>query len=75
MNTDNSEKNGTYWWTILDIEPKADLFSYYYHYFGIGELKNFIIQNNEKVTQKILSAIEKMTKTDNKITLVNTKFS
>ena len=25
-NTDNSSKGGTYWWSILDIEPKADIF-------------------------------------------------
>ena len=25
-NTDSSEKKGTYWWSILDIEPKKDLF-------------------------------------------------
>ena len=25
-NTDNSSKGGTYWWSILDIEPKGDIF-------------------------------------------------
>lgn len=42
--------------------------------FGIEGLKNFMIQNDEKVIQKILSGIEKMTRSDNKITLVNIKF-
>ena len=25
-NTDSSDKNGTHWWSILDIKPKTDLF-------------------------------------------------
>ena len=25
-NTDGSDKNGTHWWSILDIEPRRDLF-------------------------------------------------
>ena len=59
---------------MLDIESKPDLF-FFFDSFGIEELKNFMIQNDEKVIQKILSGIEKMTRSDNKITLVNIKFS
>ena len=25
-NTDSSDKGGTHWWSILDIEPRTDLF-------------------------------------------------
>ena len=25
-NTDDSEKKGTHWWSILNIEPKTDIF-------------------------------------------------
>ena len=25
-NTDSLDKNGAHWWSILDIEPKTDLF-------------------------------------------------
>ena len=25
-NTDDSQKDGTHWWSILDIEPKTDIF-------------------------------------------------
>ena len=71
-NTDSAEKNGTHWWSILDIEPKTDLFFYS---FGIEGSKNFIIQDNKNIIQKILNGIEKMTRTDIKLTLVNTKFS
>ena len=51
------------------------IFFFFFDSFGIEEPKNFMIQNDEKVIQKILSGIEKMTRSDNKITLVNIKFS
>ena len=25
-NTDSSDKDGTHWWSIMDIDPKTDLF-------------------------------------------------
>ena len=37
---------------MLDIEPKADIFFFYL--FGIDGLKNFIIQDDRKVIEKIL---------------------
>ena len=43
--------------------------------FGIDGVKNFIIQHDRKVTEKILFGTEQMTKTDNKISLVNIKFN
>ena len=71
-NTDSSDKDGTHWDSILDIEPKTDFFFYS---FGIESLKNFIIQDDKKIVEKILSGIEKMTRTDNKLMLVNIKLS
>ena len=38
-------------------------------------LKIFIIQDDKKVIEKILFRIEQLTRTDNKITLVNIKFN
>ena len=38
-------------------------------------LKSFIIQDNKKVIEKILLGTEQLTRTDNKITHVNIKFS
>lgn len=52
----------------MDIEPQTDLFS------DVDDLKSFIIQDNEKVIEKILFGIEQLTKTDNKTTLVTAKF-
>ena len=37
-------------------------------------MKRFIIQDNKKVIEKILYASDQMTRTDEKITLVNIKF-
>ena len=44
----SSDKNDTHWWSILDIEPKTDLFFYT---FGVHGLKSFIIQDNKKVIE------------------------
>ena len=38
-------------------------------------LKSFLIQDDKKVTEKILLGIEQLTRTDNKITLANITFS
>ena len=72
-NTDSSDKNDTHWWSILDIEPRADLI--FFDTFGVDCLKSFIIQDNKKVVEKIFFATEQLTRTDNKITLVNIKFN
>ena len=61
-NTGASSKSGTHWWSILDIEPKANIF--FFDSFGIDVLKNFIMQDDRT---------EQMTRT--KLTLVNIKFN
>ena len=72
-NTDASSKIGMHWWSILNIEPNADTF--FFNSFGIDGLKKFIIQDDRKVTEKILFGTKQMTRIDNKITLVNIKFN
>ena len=72
-NTDSSENSGTHWWSILDIEPKTDIF--FFDSFGIDGLKHFIIQDDRETTEKILFRTEKMTRTDNNITLCNIRFN
>ena len=72
-NTDSSDKRGTHWWSILDIEPRTDLLFFYS--FGVDSLKSFMIQNDKKVIEKILFGTEQLTRTDNKITHANVKFS
>ena len=60
-------------WSILDIEPKADIF--FFDSFGIDGLTNFFIQNDRKVIEKILFGTEQITRANNKITLANIKFN
>ena len=72
-NTDSSSKRETHWWIIFYIEPKIDIF--FFDLFGLDSLRQFIIQDDKKVIEKILFGTEQMTRTDNKITLVNIKFN
>ena len=71
--TDANKKKGTHWWSILNIEPKNELF--FFDSFGLDGLKHFIIQDDRKIIDKILIAIEQMNKTDQKITLCKIKFN
>ena len=72
-NTDASDKPGVHWWSILDIEPRTDIF--FFDSYGIEGLKHFIIQDDKPIVDKILIGIEKMDKTDDKITLCKIKFN
>ena len=60
-NTDSSEEGRTHWWSILDIEPKTDIF--FFDSFGLDGLKHFIIQYNRQVIEKTLFGMEKMART------------
>ena len=60
-NTDDSEKEGRHWWSILDIEPKTDIF--FFESYGLDGLKHFIIQDDKE-----------MDRTDEKITLCKIQF-
>ena len=72
-NTDASNKSETHWWSILDIEPRTDIF--FFDSYGIDGLKHFIIQDDKEIVDKILIGIEKMDRTDNKITLCKIKLN
>ena len=73
VNTDSSEKSGTHWWSILDIEPRTDIF--FFDSYGIEGLRHFIIQDDKKIVDKILVGIDKMDRSDNKVTLCKIKFN
>ena len=72
-NTDASNKPGVYWWSILDIESRTNIF--FFDSYGIEGLKHFIIQDDRQIVDKILIGIEKMDRTDDKITLCKIKFN
>ena len=73
VNTDHSNKAGTHWWSIVGIEPKNHIF--FFDSFGLEGLKHFIMQDDRKIVEKILFGAEKMTRTDNKITLCKIRFN
>ena len=57
----------------MDIELRTDLF--FFDIFGVDGLKGVIIQEDKIVVKKILFGTEQLTRTDNKITLVNIAFN
>ena len=72
-NADADDKPGVHWWSISDIEPRTDVFIF--DSYGLDGIKHFIIQDDKPVVDKILLGIEKMDRTDNKITLCKIKFN
>ena len=72
-NADNYSKSGTHRWSVLDIEPKADIF--FFKSFVVDGLKNFVIQDDKKVIEKILFRTNQMKRKNDEITLVNIIFN
>ena len=73
MNMVRSNRNGTRWWSFLDLHLKKEIFLF--NNFGFKGFKEFVFQNDLKVLNKILYGIAKFNKKDNKITLITLKFS
>ena len=73
MNTDRSDKKGTHWWSFLDLHERKEIFLF--DSFGFEGFKEFVIDNDRNILNKILFGIEKFQKKDNKITLITLKFS
>ena len=72
-NTDASDKPGVHWWSILDIEPRTDIF--FFDSFGLDGSKHFIITDDKPIVDKILLGIKQMNRSDNKTTLCKIKFN
>ena len=72
-NTDANNKKGTHWWSILNIEPRNELF--FFDSFGLDVLKHSIIRDDRKIIDKILIGIEQKNKTDQKISFCKIKFN
>ena len=58
---------------FLDIDPKTDTF--FFDSFGLDVLNYFIVQDGKPVVEKILLGVEKMTRTDNKVTSCKIRFN
>ena len=50
VNTDSSEKPGVHLWSILNIEPKTDIF--FFNSFGLDGLKHFIVQDDKPIASR-----------------------
>ena len=72
MNTDRSVKQGMHWWSILDIDGKKDFLLF--DSLGIKGLKNFIVQNDEKILSEILKGIENLRENKTEVNLVKINF-
>ena len=73
MNTDQSDKNGTHWWSFLDLHPRRQIFMF--DCLGFKGFKELVIQDDQKIINKILYGVKKFDKKGNKITLLNLRFS
>ena len=71
--TDRNNKAVTQWWSFLDIHPKRNLFLF--DNFGFTGFKTFIIDNDLNIIDKLLYNVTKLDKNDEKINLINLKFS
>ena len=71
--TDRSDKPGTHWWSILDIDGKKDFLLF--DSFGIKSLKNFIVKDDEKIPKNVLKGVENLNEDKTEIKLVNVNFS
>ena len=59
---------GAYWTLNLKL-------TFFFDSYGLDGLKHFIIQDDKAIIDKILVGIDKMDRTDKKITLCKVKFS
>ena len=73
MNTDRYNKNGTLWWSFLDLHERKEIFLF--DSFGFEGFKEFIIDNDRNILNKSLFGVEKLKKKDKKVTLITLKFS
>ena len=73
MNTERLGKEGEKRWSFLDLDPPKQLFLF--NSFGFTGFKDFIIQDDQKIINKILYGINDFNKRDNVINIISLKFS
>ena len=57
MNTDRSDKKGTHWWSFLELHTKKEIFLF--DSFSFEGFKEFILDDDRNILNKILCGIEK----------------
>ena len=60
MNIGRSDKNSIHWWSFLDLHKRKEIFLF--DSFGFEGFKEFIIDNDRNILNKILFGIEKLKK-------------
>ena len=73
FNTDRKNKPGTHWWSFLDIYPKKDLL--FFDSFGFIGFKQFIVDDDKNIIDKMLFNLKKFNKINTNINLVSPTFS
>ena len=71
MNTDRADKKDTHWWSFLDLHPKKEIF--FLNSFGFTGFKEFILNDNEKIMNRVFYDLKKSNVPDNKLRLVTIK--
>ena len=73
VETDRTDKPGTHWWSILDIDSKKDFLVF--DSLELLGLKNFIVQDNEKIAKKVLKGVQNISPDKTELNLVTVNFS
>ena len=73
MNTDRNNRKGEHWWSFLDLHEKKEIFLF--DSFGFEGFKEFVLNDDKNILNKILYGLEKLKKKDSKITIISLKFS
>ena len=73
MNTDRDNKKGTHWLSLLELHARRNIFLF--ENFCFTGFKEFIVNSDCKIIDKLLFELKKFNKKDNKITLVSLTFS
>ena len=66
-------KIGTHWWNFLDLHARKVIFLF--DSFNFEGSKEFILDNDKNILNKIIYDIKKFIKKDNKISLITLKLS
>ena len=72
MNTGRAGKQGTHWWSFLEISSKEQIFLF--DSYGFVGLKEFVIDNDRKLIDKFFHGLNKMNKKDSEINLKHVEF-
>ena len=72
VNINRAVKKGTYWWSFLDLHLKKGIF--FVDSFEFTGFKEFIMNGNKKIINRIFYDLKKFNVPDNKLTLL-TKYS